>query len=305
MRRVAAPLVALLATALTASTALAGAFPDTIPLANGWRPEGIAVGRGLVAYVGSLADGGIARVDLRTGARDDEFVASATGPAVGIEYEAGGDRLWVAGGPSGEVRVYDASTGEHLQTYDFEAGFVNDVVVTTDAAYATDSAVQQLLVVPLGPGGALPAPGDAFAQPITGDFVYMPGFNANGIEAFAGWLLVPQSNTGALFAIDPGSGASIEILPAGSVPAADGILLVGSTLYVVQNQQNLISVWRIHGGLVTPIGLIEEADLPDGGDLEVPTTIVVAAGSLWGVNARFNISPTPDTSYWISRVPLH
>ena len=92
---------------LGASATLASAYPNEIQLPDGWQPEGIAAGPGTIAYAGSLADGGIARVDLLSGAVDDNFVPSATGPAVGLEYESGADRLWVAGGPSGEVRVYD------------------------------------------------------------------------------------------------------------------------------------------------------------------------------------------------------
>ena len=86
MRRLMPLAAALVAVPLLASTALAAPFPDTIPLANGWQPEGIASGRGFTAYVGSLRDGGITRVNLRTGVRDDAFVDSATGPAVGLEY---------------------------------------------------------------------------------------------------------------------------------------------------------------------------------------------------------------------------
>jgi hypothetical protein len=302
MRRFVSLLAASVAALLVASTALASAFPSSIPLATGWQPEGIAVGRGLTAFVGSLADGGIARVDLGTGLRDDDFVASATGPAVGLEYEPGADRLWVAGGPSGEVRAYDASSGAHLGTWTFAAGFVNDLVVTRDAVYATDSGIQQLLVVPLGRGGSLPGPGDAFTLAISGDLVYEAGFNANGIEAFAGWLIVVQSNTGELFAVNPHSGDSIEILPEGSMTNADGLLLVGSTLYAVENFDNLISVWRIQGGLVRSLGTIEESDLPPGADFDIPTTVAFAAGSLWVANARFSTPPTPDTPYWITRV---
>jgi hypothetical protein len=302
MRRIPAIVAALVALPLVAASSLAAAFPDTIDLANGWQPEGIASGRGLTAYVGSLADGGIARVDLRTGDRDDEFVESATGPAVGLEYEAGADRLWVAGGPSGEVRVYDASTGALLQTYSFTAGFVNDLVVTHDAVYATDSMIQQLLVVPLGAGGSLPEPGAAFSLPITGDFVYEAGFNANGIEAFRGSLLVPQSNTGELFAVDPATGRSTLLLPEHSIDAADGILLVGNRLYVVQNALNTVTVWQFRGDSLTQVGSLGGAD--SGLDLDVPTTIAFAGGSLWAVNARFGVTD-PAAAYWITRIPLH
>jgi hypothetical protein len=302
MRRLLPLAAALAALPLLASTALAAPFPDTIPLADGWQPEGIAAGRGLTAYVGSLRDGGITRVNLRTGDRDDEFVESATGPAVGLEYEAGADRLWVAGGPSGEVRAYDASSGELLETYTFEAGFINDLVATRDAVYATDSGIQQLLVIPLGPGGGLPDPADAFAMEISGAFEYEDGFNANGIVEFAGWLLVAQSNTGELFAIDPATGGSVRLLPEDTINAADGLEFVGSTLYVSQNALNTISIWRIQGGSVISRGAITNDDI--AGELDFPATIAFAGGSLWAANARFSTPPTLDTPYWITRVPL-
>ena len=300
MRRLSAIPAAIAAAILAGGTAFAGSFPDTIPLENGWQPEGIAVGRGLTAYVGSLSDGGIARLNLRTGARDDNFVESASGPAVGLEYEAGRNRLWVAGGPSGEVRVYDALSGALLQTYSFQAGFINDLVATRDAVYATDSFAQQLLVIPLGAIGGLPDTAAAFALPITGAFQYGAGFNANGIVEFGGQLIVPNSSSGELFAIDPASGESIRILPAGSIPAADGLELVGSTLYVSQNAIPQISAWRIEGGVVASLGV-----LGDDADLDFPATIAFGAGSLWAANARFGTPPGPNVPYWITRVDRH
>jgi hypothetical protein len=301
-RRRSAVVAALAALPLVAATAFAAPFQHIIPLADGWQPEGIATGHGFTAYVGSLADGGITKVDLRTGARDDEFVPSATGQAVGLEYEPGADRLWVAGGQSGEVRVYDATSGDLLETYSFAAGFVNDLVATNDAVYATDSFIPQVLVIPLGSDGSLPDPGDTFSLDITGAFVYGAGFNANGIVEFGGWLLVPQSGTGKLFAIDPASGDSVQLLGEHSIDAADGLLLRGSTLYVVQNQFGIISRWGIQGGIVRPLGTITD---PDPGALDFPTTIAFAVGSLWAVNARFSTPPEVDTPYWITRLPAN
>ncbi len=62
----------------------------------------------------------------------------------GIEYDDYG-RLWAAGGTGGEVRVYDSESGELLETYPFEAGFLNDVAATPDAVYVTDSFVPQVI----------------------------------------------------------------------------------------------------------------------------------------------------------------
>src|SRR5437868_3620470 len=108
-RRLAALPVALAALALGAMPALAAPFPTRIDLPGGWAPEGITSGRGLTAYVGSLSTGAIAQVDLRTGS---VFTLAAGAPgrvSVGLDYEARTNRLWVAGGPTSEVRVYDAS----------------------------------------------------------------------------------------------------------------------------------------------------------------------------------------------------
>jgi hypothetical protein len=289
--------LAAIALVLAAAPALAAPFPARIDLPDGWAPEGITAGRGLTAYVGSLADGAIAEVDLRTGATDVLVPGASGRVAVGIAYEAGADRLWVAGGPTGEVRVYDASSGALLETYPVTAGFLNDVVVTRDAAYVTDSMIAQLIVVPLGSGGSLPAEGDVEAMPISGDFVYTPGFNANGIVSFGGALLVPQSNTGALYAIDPATGDSRELLPPGTVTAADGLELRGSTLFIVRNQLNLVAVFGIRGGDLRSLGTISSPDL------DVPTTIAFAGGRLWAVNARFGTPLTSTTDYWITRLP--
>jgi len=147
---------------------------------DGFQPEGIAVGRGDTAYLGSLADGDIHRLDLRTGR--GKVISEGPGtPPVGVEVDRG--RLFVAGGPTGDARVVDIRTGEVLATYPLGGGFVNDVVVTRHAAWFSDSVRPVIHKLPLGRGGALPDPADAVSVPITGDLVYGEGFNANGIEA--------------------------------------------------------------------------------------------------------------------------
>lgn len=299
------PLAAVLSAgligALAAPAAAAPPFPDRIDLPNGWAPEGITAGPGTTVYVGSLANGAVWQADVRTG-EGSIVVPGVTGNvAVGVEYEADADRLWVAGGPTGQVRVYDASTGELLETYVFSpAGFLNDLVVTDDAAYVTDSQIQQLDVIPLGPDDALPDPGDVETLPLSGDITFVANqFNANGIEEARGWLIVVQSNTGKLFRVDPATGEATEVdLGGASVTAGDGLLVHGTTLYVVRNQLNRVAVFKLGPGLASAT-LVEE--LTSAG-LAVPTTVARAAGSLYAVNARFGTPVTPDTEYWITRV---
>jgi hypothetical protein len=291
-----------LVTATSAAAAQAhsaGKFPTRIDLPDGFAPEGITTGRGTTVYVGSLADGAIWQADARTG-EGSILVPGVEGRvAVGVEYDNARQVLWVAGGPTGTIRAYDTRTGDLLATYTFDAGFLNDLVVTRDAVYATDSMMQQLAVVPLS-GKELPDPEAATTLPLTGDLEYIEGFNANGIVAKRGFLLVVQSNTGLLFRVEPSTGETVQV-DLGGYPLTngDGLELRGSRLFVVRNMDNLIAEIRLGRHLTTGT-LVRELTSPD---FDVPTTATFAAGRLWAVNARFGTPPTPTTAYWITQVP--
>ena len=292
-----APAAALLALSLATAPALAARFPTEIPLDDGFRPEGITDGTGTTAYVGSLANGAIVSINVRTG-DVQPFAAGAVGRVtVGLDYEDDAHRLWAAGGPTGEVRAYDARTGDLLETYTVAAGFLNDVAVTDDAVYVTDSLIQQLIVIPLPDDGSVPDPADAFTLSLTGDLSFSAGFNANGIVASDGWLILVQSNEGLLFRVNPTTGETETIdLGGASVSFGDGLELVGSTLYVVRNQLGEILRVRLADDLLS--GTVVDTLTPDG--VDVPTTAAFIAGRLWLVNARFNTEPTPETAYWLT-----
>jgi hypothetical protein len=287
-------------------------FPDQINLPNGFFPEGIESGRGTSFFVGSLVDGAILRGDLRTGS-SAVLAEGATGRvSVGIAYEASRNRLWVAGGgPSffgtGDVRVYDASSGQLLRTFAIPAPpdplvrFLNDVAVTSDAVYVTDSFNPQLVKIALPANGSLPGVNAATLLPVGGEFVQTAGANLNGIVAKSGALVVAQSSTGKLFRIDPATGTAEEIDLGGvTLGGVDGLELQGRTLYAVRNT-NQVSVVRLDSQFATGTVL---GDITDP-DLDVPTTATVAAGRLWAVNARFGtMPPPPDKEYWITQLPL-
>jgi hypothetical protein len=76
--------------------------------------------------------------------------------AIGVDVDHR-NRLFVAGGPTGDGYVYDARTGADIAQYDFTSAssFVNDVVVTKRAAWFTDSMRPFLYKVPIGPNGQL------------------------------------------------------------------------------------------------------------------------------------------------------
>ena len=298
-------MLALVGGAITAPAAGAQAaaradlFPEVIPLPNGFQPEGIATGRAGSFYVGSLANGAIYRGDVVTG-RGSILVPGTEGGALN-GLEVSGSRLFAAGGRTGTAKVYDAGSGELLASYQVGApgtSFVNDVVVTRDAAYFTDSRRPFLYVLPFGPAGRL---GGIRALPLTGDIAYAAGFNANGIEASPDGrtLLVVQSNKGLLFAVSAQTGVATQVdLGGASLTNGDGLLRRGNTLYVVRNQLNQIAVVRLGRAYLsgTVTGTITDPDF------RVPTTVDAFGPFLYAVNARFGTPATPDTTYTVVRV---
>lgn len=286
-----------------AAPALAQPFPDLIPLPTGFQPEGIARGEGSTFFVGSIPTGAVFRGDLRTGEGDVLIPAQAGRSAIGLEVDRLG-RVFVAGGETGDAYVYDGQTGEELAAYELATGgdptFVNDVVLTRDAAWFTDSFRGLLYRVPIGPT-SLGDPSSVEELPLTGDFVQQDGFNVNGIEVTPdrSQLVIVQSNTATLFTVDPLTGVTDEIeLTGGDAAFGDGLLRVGTTLYVVQNQLNRIAVIKLaaDGGSGTVVDHLTDPDL------DIPTTVASFGTALYPVNSRFG-TPNPETAdYDVVRV---
>lgn len=273
--------------------ASAAHFPDTLPLPDGWRAEGIATGTGTTVYAGSLADGSIWRGDLRTG--QGELLVDGDGrPAVGLKVDRG--LLFVSRGPAGEAAVYDAATGEEVVSLVLTSGasFINDVTITRDAAYFTNSQAPELYRVALGPGGV--PTGDVETISLTGDWQQVAGFNANGIAATpdGGTLIVVNSSTGTLYNVDPTTGVAVAVDTGGTLlTQGDGILLLGTTLYVVRNASNEVVELRMSPDFLSATFV----DTLTDPDFDVPTTIAMQGSRLYAVNARFSTPPTPDTRY--------
>lgn len=277
--------------------------PDRIELPNGWLPEGITTdGKNL--YSGSRADGAILKIGIRSG-RTDLFDGAPGRVAVGIDYDRKRDLLWVAGGNGKEVRAQDADTGKVVATYVFPSSadrFVNDLTVTRTGVYATDSLNKELLVVPFTKRHRLPNPGKARVLPLSGDLEMETGFNLNGIVSSGNRLVAVQSNTGLLFTINPRSGSTRQIdIGGATLVNGDGLELDGDVLYVVQNQDNQIAVVDLSRSLRTGevVDVIERDEF--AAEVDVPTTVALAKGSLWAVNARFGVASPETAAYWITR----
>jgi hypothetical protein len=302
MRRLIVMLVAFGALAVPAAFAQ-GTFPEKIALPDGFAPEGIEIAHGNTFYVGSVATGAIYAGSLRSGAGQilvPGATAAGTRGATGIELDRG--HLWVAGAGYGTARVYHAKTGALVREYQLgtpPATFINDVVVTKQAAFFTDSQQPVIYSIARSKRGA---PDALTTIPLTGDYQHIAGqFNLNGIVATAGgkMLIAVQTAAKKLFLINPSSGVT-RAIDAGSYDLVngDGLLLEGKTLYVVQNRSNQIAVFRLSRNL-TKATFVKALTDPD---FDVPTTIDRAGKRLYAVNARFGTATPADPHYDIVKV---
>jgi sugar lactone lactonase YvrE len=301
MRKLSVIIGAALFSLFLATGSLAASGDDTIPLPDGFQPEGIDID-GSHFFTGSISTGAVYRGDVRS--EEGSILVPGREGRAAIGLKADNGRLFVAGGPTGQAYVYDAHSGAELATYRLtnEATFVNDVVVTPQAAWFTDSVNPVLYKVPLTKDGGLSAQSAVRTVALTGDLRYVEGFNVNGIDATPDGkkLVVVQTNTGQLFTVAPHSGHTTRIdLDHERVRFGDGILLDGHTLYVVQNMQNRFAVVDLERDL-------ESGDVVErvrDGDFDIPTTVAQRSDHLYFVNARFTTPPTPQTEYWITVVP--
>ena len=177
--------------------------------------------------------------DLRDGV-SDVFVSTPIVPsATGLKADLRHNLLWVSGASSGMAAVYNLQTGAPSDGVDADpaASFINDVIVTRDAAYFTNSFTPQIYRVPVSKNGDVGAPETIPLHGPAADFI-AGAFNLNGIEATDNGrtLIAVNSENGNLYTIDPMTGDDALIdLGGASVPTGDGILLKGNTLYVMQN----------------------------------------------------------------------
>jgi sugar lactone lactonase YvrE len=289
-------------------------FPGLIQLPADFVSEGIAVGNEHTFYVGSWAGPRLGQIlvgDLRTGTLS-ELVPPNGRPAVGMKVDPRTNFLFVAGGMSGGASVFDASTGAEVGFYPFllPAGqIVNDVVVTHDAAYFTVSTGPFLGRLALEPNGE---PGTAETIPLPPNFgmrgnctVGPAAATGNGIAATADGkaLIVDHTGEGRLYRLDTATLIPIPIDVTGGdfaggnpVCGADGLLLDGQTLYVVQccARLNRVAVVELSpdylSGVVTRYITEPFASKPP---VKVPTTIAEFGSSLYAVTFG-EAPPTPD-----------
>ena len=200
-------------------------------------------------------------------------------------------RLYVAGGATGRIWVYDLATRRLIRRFETgPGGFVNDLAVTRSGdVYATDS--RRPLLFKITPEAVAAGRGDTV--PLTPDLTFGPeleyatGTNANGVARSPGgrFLLVVQSRTGKLFRVEPATDQVREVdLGGASLLAGDGIALEGRTLFVLRNRFGLLVTVRLNDGLTA--GTVQSA--AGNGTFRYPTTLAIVRDRLLVVNSQFD-----------------
>jgi sugar lactone lactonase YvrE len=258
--------------------------------------EGIAAGRGATFYAGDLFAGDIFRGNLQRGTAERFIDAPAGRMAVGMAADLPHQLLFVAGGFTGQAYVYDTRSGATVASYqlgDPATSIINDVAVTKDGAWFTDSLQARLYFVPVSPTGV---PGPTFRTlALSGPAADTSGaFNLNGIQATPSGttLIVAHSTTGQLYTVNPTTGASATIAGV-SVPSVDGIVLAGRRLWAVQNSNQVTRI-RLAPDLAS--GAVERVITSDL--FQTPTTAARFGSRLAVVNAKFDTGIPPKADQY-------
>ena len=263
------------------------------------NPEGIAFDPVTGAFfVGATGDGTIYRGTLNEPIATEFIVGSVGSEAGGLACANG--LLYVAGGFSGVLSVYDIATSELVAAFHTgTGGLLNDVAVTEYGdVYVTDSlrpVLWHISPAQVQQGGGVP--GAILVSPdIQYEFAVSP-INLNGIVALEGGerLIVVQSNTGKLFRIDlDGSapyGRTIHEIAVEPLWGGDGLLLDAGRLIVVQGWPAALTFVKLDT-TVTRGQVVEYRTDPS---FRGPSTVVRARNFYLVVNADFTTGTTPFT----------
>jgi sugar lactone lactonase YvrE len=275
-------------------------------------PEGIGYDPAGYIYTASAADGTVVRTELET-ARSEVITkqgvllaqSNETFPNVlGMKVDRA-KQLWLAGGRTGKVFVIDTRNGRLVKTLATpgEGGLLNDLVVTADAIYVTDTRRPTLWKIPFK--------GEDIGQPEAWlDFngtalQYGEGPNLNGIAKTPNdkTLFVVQMNKGLLFKIDVATKALTSIDIGGEqLTGGDGLELDGQTLYVVrQPAAEVVTVALAPGFAAGKVTMRLQHPA-----LQWPATAVKVGHELVIVNSQFNKRATnaPVTPFSVIAIPL-
>lgn len=265
---------------------------SVIRLPGATGAEGIAAGEGSTFFAGDLLNGNIFRGDIDQGKAKLFITAPKGRAAAGMKVDRDNDLLFVAGGGTGQAYVYDLETKKTVKVYDLApagTSFINDVTLTRDGAWFTNSRAGELYRIPINRDGK---PGDAEILALKAPAGTVDeGFNLNGIAAAKGHrLIVAHTGRGALYSVNPedGSNRLIDVTDSSGAPVTlanvDGIVIRENTLWAVQNFSNQVSRIELNGSLRSG----EVREVITSKNFDVPATAALFGDTLALVNAKFS-----------------
>ncbi len=282
-------LLAVTILALGFGGALAATERYTLPGDNVF-PEGIASGPMTGEFfVGSTTTGTVYRGTVGTPNAEPFLPGGVDGrtDVRGLKVDRRG-RLYLAGGATGQIFVYDGATKGLLAKFatGLTPSFVNDVTIAPNGdAYFTDSNSPAIyrVAADVTAANAFSRWSDLAGSPI----VYGQGFNLNGIAASddGKYLVVVQSNTGKLFRVEVATRAIAEINLGGqAVMGGDGLLIDGQTLRVMRNAAATLVTFQ----LSADFGSAQFVTATTDPDFDFPTTFARVGDRLLVVNSQLN-----------------
>lgn len=253
------------------------------------HPEGIAYDKDSDSlFVSGAGTGEILRIDRSSG-ETSVFVEPSGMQFSVLGLEVAGGQLLVAGAAAGEIRSYSLADGSEVFTASTgEGGLLNDLTVSsTGDVYVTDSYRPVLYRIAAGTQEVeewLDFTGTAFEY---GDDV-----NANGIVITDDdeHLIIAQLATGQLWLVDIADKNVQEIAVGETFPGADGLVLDGRTLYVIQNGADQVAVVELAEDLLSG----EVTGVLTSPDFIMPATAVLVDDQLIVTNTQFGSLETGD-----------
>jgi len=290
--------IVLAVLALAAMTApVAVAAPDretsvyTLSPSDNGNPEGVAWDPATQTFfTGTTANGTIYR-----GTLDDPtvevWIPGAIGrAAIGMKVDRG--LLYVAGGGTGRITVYDIATASVVAAFETGAGgFLNDLVVTPNGIFVTDSlrpVLWRVTAEQVAAGAGTPE-----AISVSPEIPYGGGFALNGIVGFGDGseLIVVHSALGTLYKITfSGSDRTITQVASPTVNG-DGLLLDRGRLVVVLGDTHQLAFLKLNDDR-TRAALLETRTDPT---FQRPSTVARARNLYLVVNADFTTNTPPFT----------
>lgn len=273
-----------------------------LSLPNGFSPDGITIANDGTIYLASIFDGTIVRGRVDGTKITDVLVEGKVDrPGWGMDLDSSDQYLFVAGGFSGTARIYNAKTGTLENDIKLtDSGIVNDVIVTNNAAYFTNSSLPEIYEIPIDEKGNVN--GKPRVIPLLGDFKFDAKYfaNANGIEdAGHGTIIVNHSFLGKMYVIDVTTGVTTDVNLNGEKVSCDGIAIDGRTLYGVEAPENRVAKLELSKDF-SKANVVHrfKSDLFD-----FPTLIALDSSYIYVVNGKLSTKRSSEVPYEVIRLP--